>query len=179
MKIYKNFTRYTPENGVDGAMYLQDEDGNDWYKLQSEFSADAMKIAYDSTGLLVDAKYDVSGIVPLNLSVAETDKSDLPEGFPGDSTSRWQFDGKTISEKPLTAEEYQARAEEQRQTLVTEANSTTADWRTELQLDVISDDDKASLVKWMAYIKALKALDLTGVTNEAGYKSIAWPDKPE
>ncbi|EIK2585819.1 tail fiber assembly protein, partial [Salmonella enterica] len=46
-------------------------------------------------------------------------------------------------------------------------------------LGIISDEDKACLVKWMTYIKALKALDLSSVKNEAGFKDINWPDKPE
>lgn len=72
----------------------------------------------------------------------------------------------------------QEMAESKRQELLAAANETVADWRTELQLDVISDDDKASLVKWMAYIKALKAMDLSNVTDEDSYESIEWPEFP-
>lgn len=72
----------------------------------------------------------------------------------------------------------QVKAESKRQELLTAANETIDDWRTELQLDVISDDDKASLVKWMAYIKALKALDLSNVTDEDSFESIEWPESP-
>lgn len=72
----------------------------------------------------------------------------------------------------------QEKAESKRQELQTAANDTIADWRTELQLDTISDDDKASLVKWMAYIKALKALDLSSVTDETGFEGIDWPTLP-
>jgi|AGFT01.1.fsa_nt_gi Caudovirales tail fibre assembly protein. len=97
-----------------------------------------------------------------------------------------QLNGKVITSdsdgNPVLADpviDWNARAESQRQNLLTAADDTIADWRTELQLDVISDDDKASLIKWMAYIKALKRLDLTSVTDEAGYNAIEWPDKPE
>lgn len=55
-------------------------------------------------------------------------------------------------------------------------NGTSAGWRTELQLDILSNDDKASLIKWMAYIKAL---DLSGVSVEAGFNAITWTDKPQ
>lgn len=70
------------------------------------------------------------------------------------------------------------QAEENRQHLLDEANAITADWRTELMLDVISDDDKASLTKWMAYIKKLKGLDFNGVATEKDLEAIKWPDKP-
>ncbi|EBV5805505.1 tail fiber assembly protein, partial [Salmonella enterica subsp. enterica serovar Abaetetuba] len=75
--------------------------------------------------------------------------------------------------------DYHKKAESQRQNLLDDANDTTADWRTELSLGIISDEDKACLVKWMTYIKALKALDLSDVKDEAGFKDINWPDKPE
>ncbi|EAY7431598.1 tail fiber assembly protein, partial [Salmonella enterica] len=66
-----------------------------------------------------------------------------------------------------------------RQKLLDGANSTIADWRTELALGEISDDDKASLTKWMAYIRALKTLDLTAVPDEATFIAIRWPALPQ
>ncbi|EIV4462469.1 tail fiber assembly protein, partial [Salmonella enterica] len=57
--------------------------------------------------------------------------------------------------------------------------STIADWRTERALGEISDDDKASLTKWMAYIRALKTLDLTAVPDEATFIAIRWPALPQ
>ncbi|ELY5938915.1 tail fiber assembly protein [Cronobacter malonaticus] len=74
---------------------------------------------------------------------------------------------------------WQERAETDRRKLLNEANTITADWRVELMLDAIPDEDKASLTVWMAYTRELKALDLTGVTDEESYNAIAWPDKPE
>ncbi|MFK3911382.1 tail fiber assembly protein [Enterobacter cancerogenus] len=72
----------------------------------------------------------------------------------------------------------QEKAESKRQELLSAANEAIADWRTELQLDVISEDDKANLVKWMAYIKALKALVFSNVTDKDSYESIKWPELP-
>lgn len=74
--------------------------------------------------------------------------------------------------------DWSARAEQQRTDLLTTANSMTADWRTELELGVISDLDRSALVMWMAYIRALKSLDLSSVKDEAGYNVIAWPESP-
>lgn len=70
---------------------------------------------------------------------------------------------------------FQAKAESQRQYLLSVANSTIADWRTELQLEVITDDDKASLIEWMAYIKELKMMDLSEIYNKSEYEKIDWP----
>ncbi|WP_141024788.1 tail fiber assembly protein, partial [Salmonella enterica] len=58
-------------------------------------------------------------------------------------------------------------------------NSVIADWRTELALGDISDNDKDSLTQWMAYIRALKTLDLSDVKDEATFTAIRWPALPQ
>lgn len=133
------------------------------------------------------------GFYPRSMKEAY-EKSD--NGWPDDAVEitaekynallRGQENGKEITPdangKPVLTDpiiDWKAKAESQRQSLLTSANTTIADWRTELQLDVISDEDKASLIKWMAYIKVLKALDFASVTDEAEYKAIEWPGKPK
>ncbi|ENB2832013.1 tail fiber assembly protein [Salmonella enterica subsp. enterica serovar Newport] len=63
-------------------------------------------------------------------------------------------------------------AEQQKTALLTEAQETISFWQTELQLGIISDEDKASLIAWMNYIKAVQAVD----TSKA--PDITWPDIP-
>lgn len=69
-------------------------------------------------------------------------------------------------------------AETQRQSLLTDAGKITADWKTEVQLDIISDDDKATLIKWMSYIKQLKALVFSDITDKPSFDAISWPPLP-
>ncbi len=64
-------------------------------------------------------------------------------------------------------------AVQQKAVLIAEAQETISVWQTELQLDIFSDEDKASLIAWMKYIKAVQAVD----TSQA--PDITWPDKPE
>lgn len=64
-------------------------------------------------------------------------------------------------------------AKQKKSVLLAEAQSTISLWQTELQLGIISDDDKASLIAWMKYIQALKAVDTSTVPD------IEWPVKPE
>ncbi|HCA4557939.1 TPA: tail fiber assembly protein [Escherichia coli] len=64
-------------------------------------------------------------------------------------------------------------AEQQKAALLAEAQTTISLWQTELQLDIISDEDKASLISWLTYIKQLKGVD----TTMAPY--ISWPVVPE
>lgn len=178
MLIFKNFTYSQGSFKGNPAAIFTDEDGNDWYQSQKKFKADSLKVAFDKSGLVVVASFDASTLAPANLSVAEIETKEIPQDFFVKS-KRWQFNGYGIVTCPYTTEEVQQKAESQRQNLLTVANSITADWRTELQLETITDDDKASLIKWMAYIKAVKTIDLKGITNEEALNEIVWPVQPE
>ncbi|EAZ4483319.1 tail fiber assembly protein [Salmonella enterica] len=167
-----------------GAYFLESEDGQDWYECQSLFSDDTAKIMYDHEGVIWGVinkpvpqrgnTYAVSMLWPVNMSVAEIDAADCPDDCRGDGS--WLYrDGKVL---PVPVD-YQAKAETTRQKLLDAANSAIADWRTELALGEISDGDKASLTKWMAYIRELKSLVLTGISDEATFNKIQWPVLPQ
>lgn len=64
-------------------------------------------------------------------------------------------------------------AEQQKAALLTEARTTISLWQTELQLGIISDEDKASLITWLAYIKQLQSTDTSNAPD------INWPQRPE
>lgn len=100
--VIKNFKRYTPENPeVPGAMYLKSEDGQDWYACQSLFSAETLKLVYDSQGIITSISRDVSMLWPVNQSVAEV--ADTEENRRADTSGRWKFDGENIADT-LSAE---------------------------------------------------------------------------
>lgn len=73
---------------------------------------------------------------------------------------------------------YTNKAESERQRLLTEANTTIADWLIDLQLGMISEQDKTRLKSWWSYIKNIKELDLSEVKDEARYQAIIWPVSP-
>ena len=64
-------------------------------------------------------------------------------------------------------------AERSRQALLTKADEITADWRVELMLGDISDDNKTKLSAWMAYKAAVKAVDVSTAPD------VSWPSEPE
>ncbi|HCB1566286.1 TPA: tail fiber assembly protein [Citrobacter freundii] len=66
-----------------------------------------------------------------------------------------------------------ATAQQKKSALLAEAQNTISLWQTELQLGIISDDDKDSLIMWMKYIQALNAVDTSTAPD------IEWPVKPE
>ncbi|EFH7259136.1 tail fiber assembly protein, partial [Escherichia coli] len=87
---------------------------------------------------------------------------EYPEGTTttAPSTPYDKWDGEkwaTDSDKQHSANV--AEAEQQKTNLLNAANSKISLWQTELQLGIISGDDKASLIAWIGYIKAVQATD--------------------
>lgn len=56
-----------------------------------------------------------------------------------------------------------SKARTERDALLKAANQTILPWQTDLLLGDISDEDKASLIAWRAYIKALQAMTFTSL----------------
>ncbi|HED1590590.1 TPA: tail fiber assembly protein [Enterobacter asburiae] len=63
-------------------------------------------------------------------------------------------------------------AEQQKAALLAKAQTTIGLWQTELQLGIISDEDKASLISWLTYIKQLQ------IVNTSTAPDIEWPVPP-
>ncbi|NMP27217.1 tail fiber assembly protein [Rahnella sp. SAP-1] len=63
-------------------------------------------------------------------------------------------------------------ADVKKQLLLTTAQNTISEWQSELLLGVISDNDKALLTAWLAYIKVLKTVDASKAPD------IVWPEIP-
>ncbi|EJD1357930.1 tail fiber assembly protein [Salmonella enterica] len=169
----KNVTRYIPDDPDydNNFLYFRSEDGQDFYESLNKFTK-RYKLCIDSEGVIRSISEDVSRLYPAGFSVVEVNK--LPAGF--NIYGDWQYKKGAVVAVPV---DYHAKAETTRQKLLTDANSTIADWRTELALGDISDDDKANLTQWMAYIKGLKSLDLTGISDEATFNKIQWPELPQ
>ena len=83
--------------------------------------------------------------------------------------------------KPYVAEpdiNWTVAALTKKSSLLSAAAEITSDWKTELQLNIISDDDKEKLSDWMLYIKELKATDISDVESKDIYEHINWPEAP-
>lgn len=73
---------------------------------------------------------------------------------------------------PPTHDEEVEAAEQHRQQLLREIDEVTADWRVELMLGDISDEDKDKLSEWMEYKKMVKAVDSSTAP------AVTWPTEP-
>ncbi|EHX6422728.1 tail fiber assembly protein [Salmonella enterica] len=123
---------------------------------------------------------DHRGETVYNIETGEAVIISLPGNYPEDTTTlapatlydTWNGSEWVTDTEAQHAADVKA-AEQQKAALLLEAQVTISLWQTELQLGIISDEDKASLIAWMNYIKAVQAVD----TSKA--PEIIWPDKPE
>lgn len=170
----KNVVIYSPEKKPvgDAFLYFCSEDGKDFYDSLDKFTKKYKLCIDPDTGIVRSVAEDVSRLYPAGFTVVETDV--LPDGF--DIYGGWCFINGKVKPVPV---DYQAKAEETRKKLLNDADNIIRDWRTELTLGTISDENKAVLILWMNYINTLKSLDISNVTTEAKYKAIKWPEVPD
>ncbi|WAT03693.1 tail fiber assembly protein [Rouxiella badensis] len=167
-----NLQRYSPEelHMGDGIQYFKDEAGEDWFKSLAKFSKKYALAIVESSGVICAIATDPSRLYPAGLSVVEVDE--LPEGIDNDSLGEWVFDGENVVARSYTSAELQEQASKTQTKLLASANSTISIWQTELLLGTINDRDRAQLVEWVTYIKALKSVNVTTAPD------IEWPTAP-
>ncbi|GCZ18363.1 phage tail fiber assembly protein [Escherichia coli] len=180
MNNFKNFISYTPgEDKAElieaGVVFLQDENGNDWYECQKLFSENTVKVVYDSNNIIVSISNDVSTLWPVGASVAETES--LPDGV--DINGNWIFDGQNVVERTQSANELKALAESRRDSLLNSARQQLVISQTKLLRGrVLSDAEQTALDAWLDYIDELNALDFTDIADKADFDAVAWPETP-
>lgn len=99
---------------------------------------------------------------------------EVPDNFSGGNKTYNPETGNWITDQPYvpTHEDRVREAEMERQRLIDEANAIMADWLIDLQLGMISDEDKAKLILWRQYVKDVKATDISSAPE------VLWPEKP-
>ncbi|HBK4816304.1 TPA: tail fiber assembly protein [Enterobacter asburiae] len=100
---------------------------------------------------------------------------DYPESTttlaPGTPFDKWNGREWVTDTKAQHAADVEA-AEQQKTVLLLKAQATISLWQTALQLGIISDEEKASLIDWMNYIKAVQAVETSKASD------ITWPIPP-
>ncbi|WP_054176364.1 tail fiber assembly protein [Citrobacter sp. CtB7.12] len=170
----KNVRLYQPKERTygDDAIYFQSEDGQDFYVSLPEFTLKYALCIEPDSGIIRSIAEDASRLYPGRCTVVETDT--LPERC--DINDGWQHRDGMVSAVPVN---YAMQAEKERSRRLKEADDVIRDWRTELALGIISDENRASLILWMTCISTMKALDLSNVSDEPTYNAIAWSGCPD
>lgn len=170
-----NLSTYMPdENSIEaeliplGISFLRDDEGNDWYKSQSRFKAETLKVVYGTDGVIYSADYDVSALWPLGMSVSEVKKSAVPEGFSIDGS--WHFDGKSIIPAP---KDHVADAEEEKSRRLAMANTAIAPLQDATELGMATEQETAQLQEWKKFRVLLSRVDPSKAPE------IEWPTPPK
>ncbi|MEO3990246.1 tail fiber assembly protein [Pseudocitrobacter cyperus] len=109
---------------------------------------------------------DHRGEIVYSTNTGEAVAVNVPGDYPADATTlapvtpydTWNGSEWVTDTEAQHAADVEA-AEQQKAALLLEAKATISLWQTELQLGIISDEDKVSLIEWLTYIKRLQAVD--------------------
>lgn len=99
---------------------------------------------------------------------------EVPDNFSGGNKTYIPETGEWITDLPYvrTHEDDIRDAETFRRNLIAEAEKTMAGWILDLNLGLISEEDKQKLIAWRLYVKELDALELDAAPG------IEWPPVP-
>lgn len=125
----------------------------------------------------LEAEYRRAGTWPgFFVRVSEEDYQALMKGF--SQGKRIVPDKKCYPVLSDQVIDWRREAEDTRQNRLDEAAAATSDMKAELQLDIISAEDKITLARWLTYIKQIKAMDFSELNKEEDLAAITWPEKP-
>ncbi|MDJ0023670.1 tail fiber assembly protein [Pantoea eucrina] len=189
--IFSEFTGYTPDMPVIGedatdeekahfehmkillshnVVFARDANNVCWYEAQKHFAEHTIKLMLCAGGRIWALDKDASRMWPEGYSVAEVDESLVPDDI--QPNGEWAYKNGVIAPRALLQEEITERFNKQRDRLLNEARAVITEWQAELSLDILPDNEKALLVRWLSYIRALKGMELGPVD------SAAWPEVP-
>ena len=101
-----------------------------------------------------------------------TEPGDYPAGTtaskPATDFDKWDGTKWVTDTEELNAAQVKS-AERKKASLLAEAQAKISIWQTELQLGIIENEDKATLISWLSYIKALQKTDTITAPD------IKWP----
>ena len=172
MITLKNFVQYEPEykDFMFNAIFLQSEDGLDWYYHMSRFQTDTLKVCYDENNIIRSFSNQVDRLFPMGMSVSEVDQADVPEGL--NIHGEWAWNGIKIIPRELTQDEEIQQAKTRKSELLVEASDIIAPLQDASDLGIVTDEEAASLLLWKRYRVMLNRLDLSTAP------AIDWPERP-
>lgn len=122
---------------------------------------------------------DHRGEIVYGIETGESKEITVPGDYPENTTTfapltpydKWDGEKWVTDINAQHVAEVEA-AEQQKSVQLLFAKEKIILWQTELQLGIISDEDKEKLISWVNYIKAVQAVDTQKAHN------IIWPKKP-
>lgn len=172
MKIFNNFTLYTPESGElpGGILYLRSDSGLDWYEAQAQFAVGTIKVMYEAGGRICCVETDPSGMWPADCSVAEIPPDTLPAGFA--LNGGWVFSGGSVVKYQPSQKEIYADAVREKSRLMSVATAALSPLQNAADLGMATEAESAALMAWKKYSVLLNRVN----TSQA--PDIEWPATP-
>ncbi|WP_333892370.1 tail fiber assembly protein [Atlantibacter subterraneus] len=166
-----NLKLYTPEYAdlMFTAIYLQTDDGLDWYYHRNKFKPDTMKIGYDSEGVICTFDRNVERLWPVGLSVTEVDMAAVPDEL--DINGEWVWNGGAIVPRPVSDSELERQAAARRDELLAMATAKIAPLQDAVDLGMATEAETTLLQAWKTYRVLLNRIDITA-------QDITWPEVP-
>ncbi|CAH6320714.1 tail fiber assembly protein [Klebsiella pneumoniae] len=127
------------------------------------------QVVADHRGETVYSVADGSAIVLSELGDYPADTTPLA---PATAWDKWDGEKWVTDADAQQAADVKSAAR-QKSALISEANAVTQAWQTQLLLGIITDADKVTLTKWMKYIQAVQAVDVSESPE------ISWPSPPD
>lgn len=163
----KNLKLYSPKEQPHGsyALYFRDEEGRDFYQSQHLFSEDTVKVCYDKSGNIIQFDTDVSSLSPVDVSVLEFDKDEIPEDL--FINGRWKMDTEKlvfVEKEGFTSVGF---AEDKKKLLaIADEEITAINDRKDLNKE--QEEDTDLLAKWKQF----------RITVRSCKEGDSFPDKP-
>ncbi|EAT9205160.1 tail fiber assembly protein [Salmonella enterica subsp. enterica serovar Muenchen] len=154
-----------------GVVWLFDEDGQNWYEKQKQFSVDTLKIVYDKNNIIVGINKNVSAINPEGYSVVEL--PDITANRRADVSGRWMFNGEQVSKRIYSPEELRQQAEAKKVKLLEEAEAVITPLARAVKRDIATDEERKRLETWELYSVMVNRI------NPDLAPDITWPESPK
>lgn len=131
---------------------------------------------FDGWEYVIDNRGKVVYATETGLQSTQTELGDYPDDItplsPATPYDRWNgVKWETDADKQSDAMRFEASQE--KAALLSKAQNTISLWQTELQLNMITEENKSRLIEWLKYIHNLNNID----TNQA--TEISWPEQPK
>ncbi|SFC50162.1 tail fiber assembly protein [Pragia fontium] len=169
MNIYREYQPERPP--VQGAMYLIDSNGLDWYDAQKQFKDDTLKLMIDENRIIRSYNADVSTLFPANCAVVEIPLENVPEDL--ENNGMWMVTAKNkIVKRVQSKEELIEIADIEKSQRLSVAKEAIEPLSDAVEFEIATDEERATLKAWKKYRIALTRIDTSTAPN------ITWPEVP-
>ena len=175
MQFFKRFTRYHPVEGEQAelaekhnVMFLQAEDGTDWYEAQKKFATDTMKLVIDDEGIIRSFSRDITTLWPVEKSVAEVAYNTSFDDVWIDGG--WQYRDGKVSPRVYTQAELVEQAERKKSSLLAEAMVAIAPLERAVKRGMATSEEIGLLEIWERY---------SVMVNRVDTSKPEWPTPPD